>query len=109
MARSRSRSPALKHTTVTSSSGDYSNKRRERSKSPIPVRPESISVASSKGGIRQDYSSRRRRSSSEDLSYKRKSSFSPNEAPGLHSRALRSPVRNHESERKVNASYSPQR
>ena len=98
MARSRSRSPALKHNTVTSSSGDYSNKRRERSKSPISIRPGSSSVASCKGGIRQDYSSRRRRSS-EDLSYKRKSSFSPNEAPGLHSRALRSPVRHHEPER----------
>ena len=109
MARSRSRSPALKHNTVTSSSGDYSNKRRERSKSPIPNRPGSRSVASSKGGIHQDYSSRRRRSSSENLSYKRKSSFSPNEDPDLHSRALRSPVRHHESERKTNASYSPQR
>ena len=109
MARSRSRSPALKHDTVTSSSGEYSNKRRERSKSPIPIRPGSRSVASSKGVIHQDYSSRRHRSSSEDSSYKRKSPLSPNEAPGLHSRALRSPVRHRESERKVNASYSPPR
>ena len=109
MARSRSRSPALKYNTVTSSSGDFSNKRGERSKSPIPSRTGSRSVASSKGGIHQDYSSRRQRSSSEDSSYKRKSSLSPNEAPGLHSRAPRSPVRHREPERKVNASYSPPR